>query len=259
MTTRGHAAVAGSVVSETSASRPASVFGVARYVLGASAALSILYGLRIALAVEDETIWRYWFLKERGLLERAEAIVWIPAVVLNVGIFVRLLRRSAPWIALAWFGFLSALTIFALGEEVSWGQYVVGIQPGEWMLENNVQKDMSLHNLDLTRFAGLPADSSFTAAVKFTLNAAPYLLCIALWIGLPLLRRVTRWRLFDALALPSDSIVVFFAANVVVYVLIDQLVADVAEMFELVIAMVFSLAAYDAHRRLVAGQRLGPE
>lgn len=39
------------------------------------------------------------------------------------------------------------LFFFAAGEEISWGQRLLRLQPGEFFLENNAQSETNLHNL----------------------------------------------------------------------------------------------------------------
>ncbi len=36
---------------------------------------------------------------------------------------------------------------FAAGEEISWGQRILGFKPPEWFVENNAQEEFNIHNL----------------------------------------------------------------------------------------------------------------
>lgn len=55
-------------------------------------------------------------------------------------------REIKPFI----FFFLSMLVfIFGAGEEISWGQRLLGVQTGDYFLENNYQGETNLHNLEV--------------------------------------------------------------------------------------------------------------
>lgn len=228
-------------------------FQVARdpFLAAAVATIVVVYVLRIAFGTLDEGTWKLWFLKEHGLLERAQAMLWATSCTLFALALVSAVRRSAERLTLAWLALLTALTLFAFGEEVAWGQFLIGLEPGTWMVENNTQQDITLHNLDFIAFLGFDRGSGLAALVEKAIDTAPYLLCIALWVGVPLAPRFggPSWkRLLARLPLPGEALAAFFAANVVLYLLVDNLVIDVGEVFELVIAITFLLAAVEIHR-----------
>jgi hypothetical protein len=239
--------------------RSATLFAAARdpLLLAAVATIAVVYVLRLAIGAVDEGLWKLWFLKEHGLLERAQAFLWAAALVtFALALISAARRRPVDRVALGWLAFLTALTLFAFGEEVAWGQFLIGLEPGAWMLEHNVQQDITLHNLDFGAFLGLDAGSPLTAQIATAINTAPYLLCIALWVGMPLAPRFagsSARRLLGRLALPGEALAVFLAANVVLFLVVDKLVADVGEVFELVIAITFLLAAVETFRMQASG------
>lgn len=51
--------------------------------------------------------------------------------------------------ALIFFTLSTLVFFFGAGEEISWGQRIWGIQPGEYFLEHNYQGEMNLHNLEI--------------------------------------------------------------------------------------------------------------
>ena len=57
------------------------------------------------------------------------------------------LRKSRPAIFLAATFLLGLLLLFAVGEELSWGQRIFNIQSSQWFLEHNAQEEMNIHNL----------------------------------------------------------------------------------------------------------------
>jgi cell division protein FtsW (lipid II flippase) len=86
------------------------------------------------------------FVEEDGIVE------WLTVLGLLLGVIVcanRLytLRKNKSW----WFLFvvfvLGLLLFFAAGEEISWGQRILGIQSSEFFREKNAQGETNLHNL----------------------------------------------------------------------------------------------------------------
>lgn len=217
----------------------------------ASVLMVAIFLLRLTFLVSSEATWKTWFLREHGLLERAEALVWGASLVLFVAIWHHAIRGGSTRLTLGWLAGLTALTLLTFGEEVAWGQYLVGVEPGAWMLTNNVQGDLTLHNLDFAALLGLPRGGVVRVLEK-AFNATPYLLCLGIWIGLPLCRRYTRHRWLAALPLPRDGVTLFLAANFLAYLTVDLLIADVAELFELAIAITFLLAALDLRQKVTA-------
>ena len=97
------------------------------------------------------------------------------------------------------------LTFVAAGEEISWGQRLLGIEPGEFMLSHNYQNENNLHNL-------IPAPV-FNGLV---------LLCVwVVFVLLPLLARLLRWR-NDWMAAPAISVMFLCAIAVNHYELINR-------------------------------------
>jgi hypothetical protein len=67
---------------------------------------------------------------------------------------------------------LAAFCLFVAGEEISWGQRLLGFQPPEVFLEHNFQQELNVHNL-LTKkkLLGLKLDSRFLIALIAVLYA----------------------------------------------------------------------------------------
>jgi hypothetical protein len=212
-----------------------------------------LYAVRAAVPYET---WNHHFLRETGLLDRSEAVLWLGALVLNVRLLVAMYRRDRLSLASAWFLGMTLLCVLAVGEEVSWGQHVFGFRPSAEMATINAQREMNVHNLNVALMLGLePANPLYwpLANLNRILNPAFYLFASMLWIVLPLARRSGRWGLLAAIPMPGVAIVGFFAANLAGYLLFDNLVFDVGEVFEFSLAITFALAALDNVRQ-VKGQ-----
>jgi hypothetical protein len=198
-----------------------------------------------------ELVWKHWFRGETGLLDRAEAILWVPVVVLNVTLCVGAFRRTGFSLTTLWFLGMSCLCAFLLGEEVSWGQHVFGFQPSQAMREMNAQHESNLHNLNLSVMLGLPPESAiypWLTNFNHVLNPAFYMLATVLFVGLPVGRRLLAWPLLESIPTASGEIATFFGANVLAYLVVDKLLFDVGEVFELAIAVAFFLTAVEAYR-----------
>ena len=86
------------------------------------------------------------YVKEDGIVE------WLTVVGLLLGSFVCLSRLAALWKKRTWwfllvtFG-LGLFLFFAAGEEISWGQRILGLKTPEYFEEHNAQHETNLHNL----------------------------------------------------------------------------------------------------------------
>lgn len=82
----------------------------------------------------------------------------------------RLLHR-VTWIGLALF------CVFAAGEEISWGQRLLGVQSPEFFLQHNAQRETNLHNLIVSgvKVNKLVFSQLMTVAAALFLVALPVL------------------------------------------------------------------------------------
>jgi hypothetical protein len=146
---------------------------------------------------------------------------------------------------------MSALLVFLFGEEISWGQYIFGFEPPKLMEEINAQQELNLHTLNLSVLLGLPLDSPFYPLLSnfnHILNPAFYLFCSILFIAIPVAKRMGMWSVLHDIPAPNWGIVVFFAANVLAYLIVDKLIVDVGEIFEFGIVSTFVLTSVDVYR-----------
>lgn len=86
------------------------------------------------------------FVEEDGLVEWLTVLGLLMGCVVCVSRFI-ILKKKRNW----WFLFvviaLGLLLFFAAGEEISWGQRILGIKSSEFFTENNAQGETNLHNL----------------------------------------------------------------------------------------------------------------
>lgn len=157
---------------------------------------SLLFLMGIVLSITNPSYFDSTFTLEDGLLE------WLTVLSLGTTAFICLRRLKnyrhhySPiqtfMVALA-----ALLFIFGTGEEISWGQRLIGIQSPDFFLENNAQGETNLHNM-------VAGSTKINKLVFGKLLALGFL--IYLGVLTPLYRRggaVQRW--LDRLAIPIPT------------------------------------------------------
>lgn len=86
------------------------------------------------------------YTREDGVVE------WLTVAGLLLGAFtcfgrVVTLRRWKPLLFLFFIGLMGAVLFFGAGEEISWGQRLLGVQSPDYFKENNAQGETNIHNL----------------------------------------------------------------------------------------------------------------
>lgn len=87
-------------------------------------------------------------IREDGPIEYLNAVLLLFTSIL---VFVKLLKVKFSRGSL-WFGFNLLMVLglfFGFGEEISWGQRIFSITPGEFFMQNNAQQEINLHNLKI--------------------------------------------------------------------------------------------------------------
>jgi hypothetical protein len=220
--------------------------------------MAVLYALRLfcgAQAGAAEEFWNHWFRRETGLLDRAEAVLWIVALVLNARLAWATWKRHGAAIVTGWFAGMTLVCFVLLGEEVSWGQHVFGVQPSAQLAEINAQQELNFHNLNLSMLLGIPPDSPWYPRLKnfnYLLNPAYYLFSCLVWVGLPWVQRRGWWPPLATIPTPDRRVVRCFVAGVVAYLLVDQPLYDVGEIFEFTLVSTYAMGALDVRRAVRA-------
>lgn len=86
------------------------------------------------------------FLKEDGFIENISTLLLFASAVVAILRSLRLFRKGEKKGSLTWM-ILALLFLFAVGEEISWGQRIFNFEPSDYFLEKNFQKETNIHNL----------------------------------------------------------------------------------------------------------------
>jgi uncharacterized membrane protein YraQ (UPF0718 family) len=88
------------------------------------------------------------YIQEDGLIEWLTVLGLLAASVVSLYRAIALYRHK-PWPFFLTNFVLGILLFIAAGEEISWGQRVLGIQTPEYFKEHNLQAETNLHNLKI--------------------------------------------------------------------------------------------------------------
>lgn len=113
---------------------------------------------------------RAWFSEEDGLAENLQVVFLLGAMVGAVLVARARNGRGERLLALAYSG-LAIACFFVAGEEVSWGQRLLGIPTPPELAAHNIQRELTLHNTYLLT----PVFSLAQIALGLGLATAPFL------------------------------------------------------------------------------------
>ncbi|MFK7910217.1 MAG: hypothetical protein AB8F34_06395 [Akkermansiaceae bacterium] len=209
---------------------------------------------------------------EDGIMESGGALCFLGASIVFFFLFLKLKKQKdtvptdigACW----WYLILAALFFFVTGEEISWGQRIFGWATPDWMAENNVQEETTIHNLEIfnahTKDHELKPfwQSLLTMNRLFSLFWLSWclLLPLAVSFDLPLVRKITGW---FKVPLPDvfHGCLFFttFAATKFFVILNDpeeKILAQTDEIKESFFAIIFLLVSLNFLRRYRASTSL---
>lgn len=121
------------------------------------ALLAVLCFALITARAAPELYERY--MQEDRFIEWLSALTFLAAGVLRL----RAIRSQPRWFDLL----VGIFCLFVAGEEISWGQRLLGYTPSAWFLEHNFQQETTLHNF--SGVFGRPKWSLITVLVGFGL------------------------------------------------------------------------------------------
>ena len=168
--------------------------GIAAGVLALLAAIGLPEPVLVAATAED------------GGVEYASAFAWLLATVLCAAALKKA-PKNARWLLIGWM----ALCFVCMGEEVSWLQRVIGFETPDPVFGQNLQQEVTLHNLPFFAPEGQSwrealATGKFDPALLLNVNKLFVLGMCGYFLGLPALMRWPRAaRLLDRLGYRAVS------------------------------------------------------
>jgi len=94
----------------------------------------------------DPALFTNRYMMEDGEIEYLTVILLLASCVVVLYRWVRLRKsRSVYFSLVSWFILL--VFFFVAGEELSWGQRIIGLETPEYFKQNNAQEELNLHNL----------------------------------------------------------------------------------------------------------------
>ncbi len=205
--------------------------------------------IRFYLASVDQgvEIWNHWFTGETGILDAAEAVMWVPVIAINI-LSLKLLdddRFSYVWL---WHGALALACMVFLGEEISWGQHLFGWTTPSELAVVNVQNETNFHNLNFAMLLGVSEDSRFYWILSHGnhfINPLYYLFAICVWIVMPIVLRKTR--ILPKIPVIDSGVSLYLFIGAIVYLVVDKLFYNVGELWEFCITSTFLLGSLDMY------------
>lgn len=107
--------------------------------------LCLFWSLMLGVSFALPDTFGEW-MREDGPVENLTVLVILFAAVVLGRRLLRLWGRR-PWVWRGFMVFLLLAMVFAAGEEISWGQRLLGFETSHFFLENNTQSETNLHNL----------------------------------------------------------------------------------------------------------------
>ena len=192
---------------------------------------------------------------KEGGIEIIEALLWgFAALAFGWSAFKLFTRnperplRSKASGRFLWCAFFAGLSFLALGEETSWGQVYGWYSAPESIAAVNAQEEFNLHNLDVAEIWGLQDDHPLVPYLKnlsHVINPTFYAFFFTAWVIIPfgLRREKLRSEIWTGYPVPPVAVSLFFLSNVAAWFLVDRVLFDVGELFELSISITIALVA----------------
>jgi len=187
--------------------------------------------------------------RQEGFIEFIEAIFWLSAFIIYLFLFIQNVKNNKVETLSFWFLFLAIWCFMVFGEEISWGQHILGFNSPDYINEINKQHETNLHNLYLPSIIGLSKNSILYPMFE-KLYILPqlvfYLVCSIVWIVIPTVKwsgTLSHSKIIQTVPVHNKGIVVFLCINLIAYIIIDKLFFDVAEIFELSLSLTAIISA----------------
>lgn len=181
-------------------------------------------------------------IREDGWVEYLTTLfLFLSAIILGISAFKAIKLKNSKQIL--FFSLAMLVFIFGTGEEISWGQRLLGVETGEYFLENNYQAETNLHNLEI---GGVDLNKLIFSQLMFTV-------LIFYFLFLPIL--VYKIKFFRKLIIDFGvpmprlhHIIMLLATNVSIVLFIN--LKKESELHELVLTGIFFLIFLNPAKRI---------
>ncbi|MDH1147181.1 hypothetical protein N5C60_21520 [Pseudomonas mosselii] len=188
---------------------------------------------------------------EDSFLEVLSAVLWAVAF----GVFCSLFMRSRSTVERCWLALYAAVSLFAFGEETSWGYHWFNYADAVPLLTaHNAQGETNLHNINVAEILGVSREATYyyyLENVSHLLNPLFYLFLSGLWLGLPLVKMSGAFKslsLLRDMPVASMGFLVFFLLHSVLFIFVDVVLFNVGFIYEMFIALAALLVGLDIAR-----------
>jgi hypothetical protein len=104
----------------------------------------ILFG--IMLSRTDPYWFEFTYAVEDGFIEWMTVLPLLAAMITSFKRFLKLYKKRSWLFGVTLLG-IAAFSFFAAGEELSWGQRLLGLESSDFFQKNNAQRETNFHNL----------------------------------------------------------------------------------------------------------------
>lgn len=191
---------------------------------------------------------------QEGLIELIEAVAWLTSFFLMIYLFLKTKKFDFYPIRL-WLLVFGITCFLIFGEEISWGQHVLGFESSERIEDINYQGETNIHNLDLTVILNIDSDNFFYPYLKnftYLINPLLYASFLGLWLGIPYMKRknyLAGLKIVHRLPITLNHVAIFCAITIVSFLIIDKTLFDVGELIELSISLTALLYVIDLYAK----------
>jgi uncharacterized membrane protein len=193
---------------------------------------------------------------ESSFFEILSAVAWLASFIL----FIYALRLSTAdskrsW-QRVWIVFYCAVSIFAFGEEISWGDHIFNYSQDWAIVQINAQHETNIHNINIAELLRLSEGSyahELTKNMGFILTPLFYVLLAFFWCFLPLVKQLdknNRWRVLVDMPTPSNALIIFFIIHSVIFIATDLILFNVGQIFEMFISLASVIVALDIIQKI---------
>lgn len=188
---------------------------------------------------------------EQSFIEYAEAFLWISSCIgFSLLFYTQVKNKGAAFLKISYFT-LALMSFLVFGEETSWGQHFGLVSPSEEVQEINAQKEFNLHNTNLSKVLKLSEDNPLYEKLSNAGNLVSPLFqmfCVTAFGLIPLLYR-KKPSLFPSFMAhyphPSRSVSFFVILCFILYLIINNLLFNVAIIVELAMALTGFMVVMD--------------